>query len=175
MARVDPDRMPCGPASAYFWLTRWLRERKPGWSGRLPWWCYPVKPDLRLHRWARRGPQVRLELLVEAERVESFPLWAWSEVFCGGPLFDTRREEREWWRLQRRRYPGLDPGDSRTWPPAVNEQVEATWERLFAPDLPATTRAGLYARCRLRDAVIEEIRREDVRRVSPFQGHGHGP
>lgn len=157
-ALVDPARRgPSRPRPAaeqytppvYLWLTEQLRQRQPGWLGRLPWWCYPEKPDLRWHRWRQRGAQVRLELLVEDGRVAEFPLWAWHLVFCGDAVAPTMRERR----ARTRQGP-----------------VEATWEALFDPDLPPAARSGPFRGSRERVAVLEEIRREDVRRVTPFRG-----
>lgn len=178
VALVDPAR--AGPSrpraaaefhtpEAYVWLTRQLQGRQPGWAGRLPWWCYPEKPDLRLHRWHQKGPQVRLELLVPDTRVAEFPLWAWDLVFREEVLLRTERQQREWWRRA---------GGSRregSWPPALRRRVEATWEALFDPDLPPRVRFGPFRGSRERVAVLEEIRPEDLRRVTRFAGRCRWP
>src|SRR5438552_1195105 len=64
---------------AYRWLTNFLRQQRPGWEGRLPWWCYTKKPDLRWHRHSGcAGPYVRIELEVPRDECVAFPCWAWG-------------------------------------------------------------------------------------------------
>lgn len=157
--------------NAYRWLQRQLADRMPAYSGHLPWWAYCRKPDLRRHRHLRPqgATEVRLELEISAEAIVHFPCWAWQRVFCEDYLATTREEYDNWARELRKAIPDED-----TWPlpQSWRLQLEASWERLFTPDLPVLDWDGSspWARTPCLEAVFELLRLEDVRHVTVFEG-----
>jgi len=167
-ADVDPLTDPGWYADStppeYLWLVRQLKSRIAGYCGRLPWWCYCEKPDLRLYRHTRPAGsrEVRLELEIDDASAAAFPGWAWNEVYCQHYVALTKREEQNWKRRLRRHVPDED-----TWPlpqPWLGE-LERSWLRIFDPRLPARRR-----RWTGRIAVIERLNRDDIRRVTHFVG-----
>jgi hypothetical protein len=177
-SRVDPKG--CEPGYVppqYEWLTAQLVRRR-GWTpGRLPWWAYCAKPDLRRCRHRPHMPrlQARLELELPPERAFVIPCWAWNAVHCQDYVAFSQAEERDWRARMLAAVP-LDPDatDEPTplWPlpEPWRSELEASWERLFDPRLPAIGWSPAWGD--EREAVFEEIRREDVRKVAPFTAVG---
>lgn len=154
---VEPKRLLCVP-EAYTWLVGQLKRRLPGYEGRLPWWLYCERPDLRWVRWSRpQGEiEVRLELELPAERVHTMLIKDWHKVYGGGWVFRRRHREMCWWDLLERR------GD----PLPVHWQalLERSWERVFD-----ARRLEGWARCKM-EAVTEKLLLDDVVRCDPFTG-----
>ena len=157
--------------AAYRWLQKQLRPRLQGYTGKLPWWAYCSKPDLRLHRhvWPKASVQVRLELHVSVDEVTRFPCWAWHTVFRQDYLAMTREEYEEWTARQRAAVPDED-----LWPPPEpwRSQLEASWERLFSPDLPQLSwnDETVWSKQVCMEAVFEILRWDDVRDATTFRG-----
>jgi len=156
---------------AYRWLQCQLASRVPGYGGHLPWWAYCRKPDLRRHRHLRpKGvTEVRLELEISNERVVRFPCWAWQRVFCEDYLATTREEYENWVDELREAVPDED-----TWPlpQPFRLRLEASWERLFDPELPLLDwdESSPWSRSPSLEAVFEQLRLADVRHVTRFKG-----
>ena len=118
---------------AYRWLQVQFARLVPGYAGCLLWWGYCRKADLRRHRHSlRNGTWVRLELEMPEAAILRFPCWAWHHVFCQDYLAVTREEYEEWTEVVNRALPDED-----MWPPPQpwQSELEASWERLFAPEL----------------------------------------
>lgn len=168
-ARVDPalwtldGYTPC----CYDWLRGQLEARLAGYSGGYPWWCYCKKPDLRSHGHGFLSggrDQVRLELEIDPARVSIFRIWAWNIVYCGRYL-GSHRQTREWKGRRYRSGISTELRDSELGEPWRTE-VEQSWERVFTalPDRHADPWMPPG-----QEAVLEVIRRQDVRRVDHFQ------
>lgn len=157
--------------AAYQWLQKQLRLRIRGYKGSLPWWVYCRKPDLRLHRHLRPqgSVEVRLELDVSDELALRFPCWAWDTVFRQDYLALGREEYEQWTVRWRAAVPDED-----LWPPPEpwRSQLEASWGRLFSPDLPqlAWDDQSLWSERVCLEAVFEVLRLADVRNVTAFLG-----
>ena len=160
----------------YPWMACRLQERAPDYQGGLPWWAYCERPDLR---WVRRRrpagqPQVRIELDVNGVLV--FPSWAWDVVYCGNFLSFTQSEQETWNAAMRRAVPDED-----LWPlpEPWRAELEASWLRLFDPQLPSDGWADILGKSnsssRANEAVFETLRLQDVRRVTHFVGTSRWP
>jgi hypothetical protein len=155
---------------SYRWLVQQLKQRLPEYPGTLPWWAYCEKPDLRWVRHRRPAGQreVRLELEPRPRTFLTFPRWAWDMVYCGQYLSFARREHDEWVGAMRRAVPDEDE-----WPlpEPWQEQMEASWLRLFHPNLPPRSWDDeAFTKSESREAVLGVLRREDVRQVTHFVG-----
>jgi hypothetical protein len=168
---VQDDRYRGYIPPAYRWLQHRLAGRLSGFSGRLPWWAYCRKPDLRCHRHLRpkSTSQVRLELEISDESFVRFPCWAWHQVFCQDYLAQTAKEYEDWTTALRRAVPDED-----AWPlpKPWRRQLEASWQRLFDPNLRVLhwDETSLWSRIACSEGVFEVLRLEDVRRVTSFKG-----
>ena len=158
---------------AYRWLQSQLGGKLGTYSGHLPWWAHCHKPDLRTYRHGARGlhagtMEVRLELEIADDSFLGFPCWAWNRVFCQDYLAATRQEYEGWTRALRRAVPDED-----VWPlpEPWRSQLEASWQRLFDPDLPALDwdEDSLLRGNARREGVFESLRLDDVRRVTTYK------
>jgi hypothetical protein len=107
----------------------------------------------------------------------AFPSWAWHEVFCGHYLGLAGAEVRAWLSGLRRAtgiafadYVGLLP---EPW----QAELEASWRRLFLPDLPARSwrRSDWLNLDGKREAVLEVLELPWVRSVRTFTGTSTWP
>ncbi|MCA9310855.1 MAG: DUF3841 domain-containing protein [Phycisphaerales bacterium] len=168
---VREDRIPAGGVHPqYRWLSDQLTRRLPGWEGRLSWWMYARRPDLRAIRHLRSGDQVLIEVAAPALRVVSFPCWAWHDVFCATHLARSRDEALAWYRRVRSAV-SARPAELMfdDYPKVLREELERSWERLFDPELPACS----WQRRRSstsREAVVDELRVDWIRSVRHFRG-----
>jgi hypothetical protein len=168
---VDPSRVnPEGWVHPqYAWLANQLRTRIAGSRGRLPWFAYCARPDLRGLRHTR--PHGSREVLIEFEppaaAVVAFPCWAWNTVFIGDYLPRNRAEYRGW--RDRLTRAGVDPDDEL--PRPFQAELEASWERLFDLTLPARVpyRDG-FPFGATREAVVTVLEKDWVRSVREFVG-----
>lgn len=165
VAVVDPAlrRAPVQPS--FEWLVEQLRRRLDGYEGNLPWWAYCSQPDLRVFRHGSLpgGPeQVRLELEVPAERIVSFPIWAWDFVFRLDYL-GTRQAQQNWRR--RLKAAGLLYESFYDLPDEWREELETSWPLLFTRLPRRKNRRGRWGG---REAVFEKILLADVRKVVRF-------
>jgi len=158
---------------AYRWLGREFARRGPGARGRLLWWAYGEKPDLRSlrHHLPRRGgpEHVRIELRVPVREALRFPAWAWDAVYCGWYLARDPDDWRSWKRACARA--GREPvGDDRALPAPLARRVRASWSRLFRADLPRRGwRGSPYWRDASTCVVLERLRLDGVRGVHWIQ------
>lgn len=167
------DGVPC----SYRWLCARLYRRIEGYRGRLPWWFYCEKPDIRYHRhiWPKSLRLVRLELDINSGLVVSFPCWAWHLVYCGQYLARSPEEFRRWRAsLSRARV------DEDTWPlpEPWKTRLERSWDRLFErlPDQPWPHYQRLVGDpIPGREAVSEAILASQIRRVTFFEGASNDP
>lgn len=165
--RIEVDRYRVHPDGwvyeQYRWIARQLRGRIPGSRGRLPWWAYCNRPDLRWvrHTHAIGSRHVRIELEAPEGSYLSFPTWAWHCVFCRDHLSLSREESRDW--LHRLKAAGLYSPDR------LEEEVRTSWLRLFRPNLPdrSWNRKNPF---RGREAVLPVLKHEWVRKVAEFVG-----
>jgi hypothetical protein len=109
-------------------------------------------------------------VLVEFEPPEdcfvAFPCWAWDVVFKRDFLALGRSEYRAW---QRRVNEAGIGEDDWPLPELLQGELEASWRRLFIPELPARSwRKGETSRNR--EAVVEVLVMDQVRKVSTFVG-----
>jgi hypothetical protein len=171
-AVVDPARVnPEGWVHPrYAWLARELRARIAGRRGRLPWWAYCARPDLRWVRHSRPAGshEVRIEFEAPDGTFADFPCWAWNEVFYGSFLALSGTEYRAW--RARLRLAGVSE-DEEPLPEPFQAELEASWRRLFRPDLPARSWRRADRR-RAREAVALALRRQWVRDAPEFVGTG---
>ena len=155
----------------YQWLAGQMRERVPGYRGGLPWFAYCEKPDLRWVRHSRpvNEPQVRIEVELDPDRVLAFPLWAWDLVYCGQFIAFTKREHDAWHAALRKAVP--DEEDRWPFPEPWQGELEASWRRLFDPQLPARGwKFGIFDVTTDREAVFDLLSVDDVRSVKHFVG-----
>ena len=84
---VDPHRLPYGGyiPQCYQKLASHLETTSSHFTGKLPWWLYSEKPDLRYYRHTRpwREKEVRLELALPVDRYFEFSLKRWNRVRSG--------------------------------------------------------------------------------------------
>lgn len=154
----------------YEWLRERLADRLEGYTGRLPWWFYCRKPDLRKIN-QRADSQVRIEVVVPPARVCVMQSWAWHIVRTQGYFPLTLSEDSAWRRAMRE----VDP-EEEVWPlPAPwRQRLEASWERVFSPDIPRSEPAFLWDGWGPRgwsdcEAVMEYLLRRDVVQVDPIR------
>lgn len=158
----------------YDWLAARLTWRLADYPGPAtwPWWAYCRFPDLRLFRHTRDAGsrEVRITLEVgEGRDALSFPCWAWDTVFRQDYLAFTEAEHADWMGRMRAAVPDED-----LWPlPAPwQDELAASWERLFSPALPArawNADSGGWSSDD-REAVLGVLRRSQVRGVTHFVG-----
>jgi hypothetical protein len=172
--RVDEARLPYGDhvPEAYQRLTRQLALRLPEYPGTLPWWAHCRKPDLRWfrHHTPRGQPEIRLEIEPRPGDHLTFPCWAWDTIHSRQYVAPTYPEYAAWTAALRQAVPDED-----TWPlpEPWRSQLEASWERLFDPGLPARPWDGFrIGGAGSREAVLTLLRLDDVRKVTPFIGAG---
>ena len=169
---VDPEYTGYGTPDSYLWLVEQLKKYQRGYSGRLPWWAYCQKPDLR---WVRHHCplgqiHVRLELELPRKKAFIFSRWAWDVVYCGDFLAYGALEYAKWhgsWQAM------LPYADVRAWelPEPWYSQLRASWERLFDPDLPSKSWEDFSEGPDDRfEAVFEPLRLQDVKQVTSFIG-----
>jgi hypothetical protein len=155
---------------SYRWLVRQLEERLPNYPGTLPWWAHCRKPDLRWvrHREPASQRHLRIELEPPPGMFLTFRGWAWDVVFCGQYLSSARAEHDEWMEAMRQDVPDED-----MWPlpEPCQSQLEASWLRLFDPDLPPKPwDDGAFCKTEDCEGVLGLLRLEDVRHVTEFMG-----
>lgn len=155
----------------YRWLAEQLKKRLPDYCGDLPWWAYCEKPDLRWVRHYRpRGQrQVRIELEISQGEAFITPSWAWNTLYGGGYLSFEQTVQDDWMARMQRAVPDED-----TWPlpEPWKTELEASWGRLFDPQLPTRSweQESLFRVDEEREAVFGTIRLEDVRGITLFTG-----
>jgi hypothetical protein len=170
---VDETRLstPGYVPDSYRWLALQLEHQLPEYPGSLPWWAYCEKPDLRWVRHSRPAGQreVRIELEPRPGTFLTFPCWAWHTVFCGQNLSFARQEQDDWREAMRQAVPDED-----AWPlpEPWRTQLEASWLRLFDPNLPPCPwdQEAIYGKSGSREAVLGALRLEDERQVTHFVG-----
>src|SRR5436190_21891526 len=112
----------------YAWIARQLKSRIPGSRGRLPWWAYCKKPDLRWVRHTRPAGslEVRIEFDAPPQSYQSFPCWAWNRVFCQAYLSLSAVEDRDW----QNRVKAAGIGEDDPFPPRFQSELQSSWKRL---------------------------------------------
>lgn len=160
-ARIDPYFI-----EPYEWMREEMRKRIVGYGGAWPIWAWARKPTTlwhALHEWPLGTPFVRIKFRIDAARILCSDFVEWHCPLNRGPVLFTDAEEKIW-----------DVRSSSYDETSEDERAEmrVTWERIF--DLNACVRAPLLddddAGHQIVQAVIEEIRREDVIRVIPCIG-----
>ena len=98
----------------------------------------------------------------------SFPFWGWDCVFSGALLTVRKRESDGWERRMRAPVPDEDADPL---PEPWRSELEASWERLFDPALPARGWSpwGRWPSAE-REAVFETLALAHVRRATVFVG-----
>jgi hypothetical protein len=166
---VDPAKYDEGYVPwQYRWLAHELQERVSGYVGGLPWWAYCAKPDLR---WVRHHrpvgqPQVRIELEINPAFI--IPSWAWDVIYSGRFLAFMKREQEAWETAMRQAV-----ADEDIWPlpEPWRGEIEASWRRLFDPELPAHGWADVDSSAHPhKEAVFETLFLREVRSVTHFIG-----
>lgn len=189
-----------GARPAYRWMMGQMRRRLAGYGGRYPVWAWAApKPDLRSTFYLSAGTRgVRLECLVPAAAVLLSDFRAWCGVLSQDYIelteeeFDDReRREHEALDAAVRELPEDQQAAARfRWagsggfaklPPDLQREARTSWERVF--DLEAIYASdnwyggkwtgGRYAGTRgpqMVQAVLEEIRLDQVVAVTPFVG-----
>ncbi len=173
-AWVDRRRIPGGWANPqYDWLAWQMRSRLSDSQGGLPWFAYCDRPDLRWVRHSRpaHSNEVLIEFAPPAGSFLSFPSWAWHVIFCGQYLALSGADQRAWNRRERQALWWNFWAHEGPLPEPLQAELEASWLRLFRPDLPPWSwRRG--PRGIKREAVVEVLRADWVRRATPFVGTG---
>lgn len=156
--RADGRRVARRYRDSYHWMMAQMKRRLPGYQGRFPIWAWAgTRPDLRTTGFLPRGsPGARLEFTVPVNRVLLSDFNAWHHVLNGWYLPLTQ-QEADGWAQACQLYPGSD---------CLRHWLLASWERIF--DLDLLDRSELTAPVTLVQAVLEEIRLEEVNRVSLF-------
>jgi hypothetical protein len=156
--RVTPEFRP-----AYRWLMAQMKERLPSCSGRYPVWAwYHPKPDLRYAGFLPRGtPGVRIEFVASVDRILLSDFDAWHAVLNSSYLALDETEDEAFDRFLTERGTFHEQ-----LPPNLQDKVRGSWHRIF--DLEAMWASGYASLARYIQAVIEEVRLEEVNRVTPF-------
>jgi hypothetical protein len=157
----------------YRWLARQMRLRGVGSGDRLPWFAYCDRPDLRWVRHTRPygSPGVLIAFAPPPGTSLTFPCWAWHEVYCGQYLALTGTERVAWDRRERSVLGRGHREPVGPLPAPLQAELEASWLRLFSPELPARSWRRADRRAS-REAVVEVIRSEWVGGVQEFVGTG---
>ncbi len=141
----------------YDWLRGQLRRQLPGYEGGYPWWAWALpKPDLRetTHHNSPPGRALaRLTLDLPTAEVRCFDFAAWHLPLNDGYLSLTPAQDAAW---------EATPEAERT-----RAALEASWERLFAPDAPRDP--GWIGQLERVQAVFKTLRLADVAAVTPFR------
>lgn len=166
---VDP-RHAADLHDAYEWLRAELGRRIPGYTGCHPWWAHCTRPDLRRARHERNQGEryVLIELCLPRPHAVVFPAWAWDRIYYGEFVSGGRREALTWERRMRAVVP-----DEGTWPlpEPWRSELEASWQRLFHPDLPVRGwPQRRVAPLSEREAVFEVLERRHIVGVTSFLG-----
>jgi hypothetical protein len=161
--RADGRRIWRDFRPAYRWLIGQMHLRLGSPAARYPVWAWhSPKPDLRHGGHLPPGSQgVRIEFVIPTARVLLFDYDAWHAVLNGWYLSLTEAEDGRWEEKLRRR-----SANRKRLPSDLQAEMEASWERVF--DLPALDESGWVGSVRYVQAVLEEIRLEEVREVTPF-------
>ena len=161
--RADGQRIWRGFLPAYRWLIGQMHLRLGSSVAGYPIWAWRrPKPDLRHGSHLPSGSHgVRIELVIPAVRVLLFSFDAWHAVLNGWYLSLTEAEDDRWEEKLCKR-----SADRNRLPSDLQAEMEASWERVF--DLPALDKSGWIGPSRYVQAVLEEIRLEEVREVTPF-------
>jgi len=155
----------------YEWLRAQLPRHLTGYTGHYPWWAYCTRPDLRQrrHRYPAGERYALIELGLPQARVLSLTFWAWDLIFYGKYLAYTQEESQDWHRRLETAVPNED--DVPALPEHWLTELETSWQRLFAPDLPTqgwwTPYEPPVSAC---EVVFEVLDRTDIHRVTPFLG-----
>ena len=176
LALVDPFQVneSGNVDSSYRWLVWQLSFRINESKGWYPWFAYCERPDLRWVRHSRpSGEHVMIEFEPPEDEVVSFPSWAWSKIFSQQYLSISRADELAW-KAKFKQSTGEAIEDvyfceivSR-FDRSLQMQIEASWLRLFQPDLPA--RSWEYgAKSKTREAVVEQLNSAWIKKVTIFQ------
>lgn len=159
-------------AEAYAWMSAALARRVPAPPGvTLPVWAWhtrdpkhPGRPDLRSCRPTTTGALIEFDADPEEALLTDFDTWhiILNRCFLGdepeSEAFEAECARRgvpwgEWWAHE-----------------DLAERVRASWERLLDPDWWAPGWIGSPPGERQLQAVVWEIRPEQVRRVTPYRG-----
>ncbi|RRD44948.1 DUF3841 domain-containing protein [Buchananella hordeovulneris] len=159
-AAAGPEGLGARRVAAYEWIAAQLARRDPRPPGvRWPlwaWWCIgedgPVRPDLRRYR--QSEPGVMLELRVAARRVLLSDLDGWHNV-----LNDEFNGRGLTWYWEEKAAAAGDAARLR-W---LERRKRHSWRRCLAVHPARPTQAVLW-----------EIRPEDVKRGWKFQGFVQG-
>ncbi len=160
---------------SYRWLIYQLSYRIKDSKGWHPWFAYCAKPDLRRKQYDRpQGKHVMIEFEPPEDEVVSFSTWAWCKIYSGHYLSVSRADELAWQTRFRQStgvayedmyFHEIVTGLPQTW----QVEIEASWLRLFQPDLPA--RSWEYgAKSVTREAVVEQLHSDWIKDVKIFQG-----
>lgn len=154
------------------WMREQMRKRLPGYQGNVPWWAwYTPKPDIRKlrHGACSGAPEtyVRIELLIAKDRVLISQIMAWTYVLLRVAVPYTNLEGDYWFNVDEKL-------GGRVRPKRIQARVEATWERIFALDLPSrdpdcdkTHEYELWQE-HWWQATFEELRLDDVCKYTVF-------
>jgi hypothetical protein len=161
------------PAS-YKWLARILMHKNSSFSGKLPWWFYLSKPDLRkIKSGLAPGHYVRLQMEFDQSEVAIFPLWAWNVVFEGGFLAQSRLEFEDWEKRLTSCVPQWQ--ELQGLPEAWETEKVASWDCLFSAELPLSVDwDDLFSGTSSQIVVSEKLRLTQVRTTDFFHVH-HSP
>jgi hypothetical protein len=161
--RADGRRIWRDFRPAYRWLIAQMHLRLGSCAARYPLWAWHrPKPDLRHGGHLPPGSHgLRIEFVIPAARVLLFGYDAWHAVLNGWYLSLTEAEDGRWEEKLRKRN-----ADRKRLPTDLQAEMEESWERVF--DLPALDESGWVGSAPYVQAVLEEIRLEEVRDVKPF-------
>ena len=161
--RADGRRAISGFQRQYRWMISQAKQRIPGYSGRHPIWAwFHPKPDLRRSGHKTSGTRaVRIEFDVPIYRVLLSEFEAWHTPLNNGYLGKNEEEDEAFDRLSPSLGTRLDQ-----FPFHLQQRVEASWEHIF--DIEEIAESGYTGGGERIQAIIEEIRLEEVTRVTPF-------
>jgi hypothetical protein len=148
---------------AYRWLIGQMHKRMGSPVNTYPVWAWQhPKPDLRQGGHLSPGAHgVRIEFVAPAERVLLFDFDAWHAALNGSYLSLTEAEDAMWEEKLHGRC-----ADRNRLPSDLRAEMEASWERVF--DLRALHDSGWTGSAQYVQAVLKEIRLDEVREVRPF-------
>ena len=155
----------------YEWLRVQLIRRIPGYHGHYPWWAYSTRPDLRQrrHHYPLGERYALLALRLPRSQTLTFAFWAWDLIFYGRFLSYTAEESQDWHQRLEQAVPNEE--DLPALPHPWLAELETSWERLFAPTLPAAGWWTPYAPpVSGSGLVFEVLHRANIYQVTSFLG-----
>jgi hypothetical protein len=165
----------------YEWMAKQMVARLPDFSGKAPVWGWVTKYDLRAERWNWGNRwMVCIEFEVPDDQVVLSDFDLWHQVLNNFPCSLSEAEWEDFTDREDARSRALfDQGlggmaGQRIVEAEFREEKEATWQRIFDPDLPWDDE-WLGKGPRVWQACVDGLRPEQVRSTRLFRSRETKP